>query len=396
MKKNSSIKVLFQLLLILSIVSCTEPYSLQSNTFQNALVIEAIITNEIKYQEVKLTRTFKLEDREAEIESGAVVKVIDENGTEYNFAEVDGLYKSVVKFQAVPNVNYKLNIITSNGNTYVSNIEKLTTHTPLDNITARVAIKEGVKGVEIVANSYDPSTTSNYYRYTYEETYKIIVPKWSPNKLVFDEVRNLVSIAIRDDPETRVCFSSNKSNDIIIKSTKEEAEDKVQNFAIRFISQDDYSIANRYSILVRQYVQSYDSYNFYKILQSFANSGNVLSQLQPGFVYGNIVCTNNPNEKVVGIFDVSTVSQKRIFFNYDDIFPGELFPDYIDTCEQKEFFAEGFGPTFAANGYFALKSSYMSGKIVFYSNEGSVFQMVKSVCGDCTTFSSNVTPPFWE
>ena len=399
MKKNSSIKTFLQLLLILSIVSCTEPYILQTSSFESAIVIEAILTNEVKFQEVKLSRSFKLEENESDIESGAVVKVIGTDGSVYDFTEIDGVYKSVVPFQALPDVYYKLNIVTANGNNYVSNIEKLTTNTPLENITAAVAINEGVKGIEIVANSYDPSESSNYYRYTYEETFKVIVPNWSNGQLIFNDALKTVEVIPRDNPETRVCYTTTKSKEILILSTKEDLEDRVSNFPIRFIAQSDYIIMHRYSILVKQFVQSYDSFNFYKILKSFSSSDNVLSQVQPGFVYGNITCTNNPNEKVIGIFDVASVSEKRIFFSYEDIFPGEIPPLYFDTCDVREFDSSCTGSLASPcgyQGYSGLKYFYDAGTYVFYEKVGVMYRMVSPLCGDCTSFSSNVIPPFWQ
>jgi len=381
--------------MIFSIVSCTEPYALQSNTYESALVVEAVLTNEAKQHEVKLTKTYRLEENENEVETGAVVKIYGDDGSVQDFEEIDGIYKSTNIFQAIAGVKYKLTIETSNGNNYVSNLETLTTVTPLEEITASAVTNNGVRGVEIAANSYDPLNTSKYYRYTYEETYKVIVPRWSPNKLTFTSDNEII-ISLRDDPQTRTCYTTNKSNNIILASTIEMTEDRVTNFPVKFIPQNNYSIANRYSILVKQYVESFNSYNFYRILKSFSNSGNVLSQIQPGFIYGNIQCTNNPNEKVIGIFNVASVSSKRIFFNYEEIFPGELFPDYLDTCDIKEFDSSCFGPSCAANGFYSLKSNYMSGKLVYYASEGVIFKMVKPVCGDCTTFSSNVIPAFWE
>ena len=399
MKKNSILKGILQLLIILSIVSCTEPYVLQTNNFESAIVIEAILTNEMKFQEVKLSRTFKLEESESDLESGADVKIIGTDGSVYDFAEVDGIYKSVIQFQAMPDVYYKLNVTTSNGNNFISNIEKLTAPTQLDNITAEVTLKEGVKGVEILANSYDASRSSNYYRYTYEETYKVIVPNWSNGQLIINDLFETVDIIPRNDPETRVCYTTAKSKEIIIKSTTEDLEDRISNFPVRFIPQSDHIIMHRYSILVKQFVQSYDSYNFYKTLKSFSSADNVLSQIQPGFVYGNIICTNNPNEKVIGIFDVASISEKRIFFNYEDIFPGELPPSYFNECEVREFDSSCIGPFSSPCGYqgfSGLKYFYDAGTYVFYEKVGVMYRMVSPLCGDCTSFSSNVIPLFWQ
>lgn len=395
MKKYTILKYTLQLVGLFIIISCTEPYALQSNTYESALVIEAIITNEVKHQEVKLTRTFKLGERESENEVGAIVKIYGDDGSVYDFEEIDGMYKSIVEFQAIPNISYNLTVETTNGNHYASSLQQLTTANLLESVTATNLVNNGVRGVEIAVNSYDPANTSKYYKYTYEETYKVIVPRWSPNKLTFNS-DNSITISLRDDPQTRVCYTTNKSNEIIITSTAELSEDRVSNFPVRFIPQSDYSIANRYSILVKQYIQNFESYNYYKILKNFSTSGNILSQIQPGFIYGNIQCTNNPNEKVIGIFDVASVSEKRIFFNYEEIFPGQLSPDYLDTCEIKEYDSSCFGITCPANGFNSLKSGYQTGRLVFYQSEGVIFKMVKPICGDCTSFSSNVIPPFWQ
>ncbi|MEZ0131763.1 DUF4249 family protein, partial [Flavobacterium sp. LBUM151] len=93
------------------------------------------------------------------------------------------------------------------------------------------------------------------------------------------------------------------------------SEDRI-NLPIRFIDIKDPIIGERYSIIVRQYVQNLESYTFYKILKSLSTSTSLFSQVQPGFNYGNLKSANDPNEKIVGYFEVSSVSSKRIFFNF--------------------------------------------------------------------------------
>jgi len=39
--------------------SCIEPFEFETIDFEDTLVIEATITNELKYHEINLTRTFK-------------------------------------------------------------------------------------------------------------------------------------------------------------------------------------------------------------------------------------------------------------------------------------------------------------------------------------------------
>jgi hypothetical protein len=120
-----------------------------------------------------------------------------------------------------------------------------------------------------------------------------------------------------------------------------------------------------------------------------------LSPNQPGFIDGNIKCIENPNEKVVGIFDVTNLSTKRIFFNYEDLFPGETFPLYFDECPVREFNSLDFFPG-SSDGFFSMKFYINTNLLVYYGNAGEMYSLVKPVCGDCTTFASNVIPPFWQ
>ena len=373
--------------------SCTEPYELKTNIFEKILVVEATIINELKHQEVNLSRSFRLnENSGSNFESGATVKIISSDGTLYLFEELNQKYISIDEFEPAQNVSYQLFITTADGKSYTSTSETVTAINELESINTTVQINNGVRGVQISANSYDPTNSSKYYRFTYEETYKVIAPKWSPNKVTFDSDNNLI-ISLRDDPETRVCYKTEESKTILIENTTLLSEDRILNFPIRFISQDDYTIANRYSILVKQYIQNYASYAFYKNLKKFSENGGLLSQNQPGFFYGNITSIDDANEKVIGFFDVATVSSKRIFFNYDDIFPGELFPDYFTNCITREF---DLNSEDANNNLFALKSYINSGQLIYFTGGFPNITMVEPVCGDCTSYASNVIPSFWQ
>jgi Domain of unknown function (DUF4249) len=319
MKIKNLNKIVVLVLVTFFAISCTEPYALQTNSFEEALVIEATLTNELKNQEIKISKTYKFEENGPTFETGATVSVTDDLGTEYLFEEQNGSYFSTVAFQAETGREYKLHITTSDGKTYSSTQQKLTTINQIESVVPTVITNtEGQRGVQIGVNNYDPTNTSKYYRYEYEETYKIIAPKWKPvNAVVLpnDGVVGHPFIALFDrTSEERICYSTVKSNSLLFTTTTLQAEDRVSNFPVRFISNQNYIITNRYSILVKQYVQSLESYTFYKTLSEISGSGSILSQNQPGFFYGNIRSDDNPTEKVIGFFDVASVSSKRIFF----------------------------------------------------------------------------------
>ncbi|MEO8234709.1 MAG: DUF4249 domain-containing protein [Flavobacterium sp.] len=393
-------------IIILCMVGCTEPYALQTNNFENAIVIEATITNEFKKQEIKLSRTYTLEENGPKFETGAIAYIIDNLGNKYDFEENNGKYISTSEFQAIANRNYQLHITTNDGKSYISSNEELTTVNPIQNIVPSVIIKDGIRGVEIKVNSFDPTNTSKYYRYEYDETYKIIAPKW----LEQEAISNYFPLGSNPPgellfqtrtTEAKICFSTEKSKNIILTNTNNLSEDRV-NYPVRFISSSDHILINRYSILVKQYVQNLKAYTFYETLKKMSSSGSILSQNQPGYFSGNIKSEDNPNEKVIGNFDVSSYSEKRIFFNYADIFPGEQLPKYPYDCpeiNQDNNIEYAFGFCFSyvdPNCYGNEILSWIKSRNKVYAGfYGDKYILYPIQCGDCTSFSNNIRPSFW-
>lgn len=391
--KIISIYQIFLLVILSSlVVGCSEAYNLQSNNYEELLVVEATITNELKKQEIKITKTSKFEDEDVKVELGATVTVYDNKGNNYIFNEESGVYVSENEFQAQPNTQYTLTILTSNGKRYQSSDQTLTTENEIESITPEVVTNKEGRGVAINIKSYDPTNTSKYYRYKYEETYKIIAPKWSDKKAV---VIGPQQIALEQNSlNTKTCYTTKKSNDIILTNTIDLNEDRV-NFPVRFISDQNYIISHRYSILVTQYVQNLESYNFYRIMKEISSNSSVLSPRQPGILNSNIKCITNSDEKVIGFFDVSSASSKRIFFNYKDLFPGEDIPPYFTDCTLTNYkFCFGFADP-PCMGYALINGLKDNTIAYFFLNPEIDYLMVPAECGDCTSFSSNIIPPFW-
>ena len=397
MKPANKILILF---IGLFAASCVDPYQLETNSFEEALVIEATLTNQLKYQQVKITKTYRLEDSQPMAVTDAEVQITDDSGNSYGFAESNGVYISNQQFQAELGKKYKLRV-TSGNKIYESTTETLSVSQPIESVTATQESKNGQRGVQIKVNSFDPSGNSKYYRYSYDETYKVIVPYWS-ELVATIQSDGIIGMSLADSIilsprtyEARTCYSTDRSTNLIVTKTVGLSEDRIQDFPIRFIKVTDPIIKNRYSINVTQYVQSLAAYTFYETLAQLSAAGeNIFSQNQPGFFYGNIKSISNPSEKVIGFFEVSGVSEKRIFFNFYDVFPNDNPPPYMYDCEQYEYDSTAFGP--GNNQGASLRSAILTGSALYLSHEFPIYTVVKPQCGDCTTFSSNVIPSFWE
>lgn len=398
------LKYKFSLLLLTCtlLFSCVEQIDIKSiSTVERSLVVECLITDELKTQEVILTKTFSFEEDKPMPETNASITVVGDNSKAYNFREISpGNYISDTPFLAEPNVSYHLEIQTNDGTNYISKRTVLTQKTKIEKVYAsRETNMEGTDGISIFVDSKDPTGNSRYYRYEYEETYKIIAPYYTVLDFVITQDFFPYQHAIlQKTTEQQICFNTDYSNSIIQTETSNLTQDVVSKFMVRFIPQYNPIISYRYSILVKQYVQSMEAYTYFNTLKKISSSQSLLSQKQPGFIAGNMYCEDKPNNKVIGFFEVSSVSTKRMFFNYSEYFIDEPLPHYFATCD---FIAPTIYP-FPPDSedppllYKLIKSE----DVKFYKfNEGSIskpYVTVTAACGDCTKLGTNVKPDFWE
>ena len=394
----------------IALQNCVEPFDAATESFENLLVVEATITNEFKYHQIKLSKSYRLEDPIPNYPLNASVKVIDDIQNTYLFQLQDttGLYVSIQKFAVQPNRSYQL-LINSNGKSYESIPTTLTNSLSEYNITAiKETNKDGIEGIMIYADSSDPSGNSKYYRFQYEETYKIIAPYWSPldgygdpfplpNPPPYHEVFTRPRIQ-----EEKTCYKTTYSNKILQTNTDLYAEDRVVKYPVLFLPKDDFKITHRYSILVRQLIQSQEAYAYYKTLDKFSGIESVFSQKQQGFIQGNMYVVGNPDKKVIGYFEVSSAKTKRIFFNFEDFFPNENKPPYITECNLITPDLDDY--SFGSNPEFSPLIKYLQvydfkfvglNDTILPPNPNKPFIIVERPCGDCTTLGSNIRPNFW-
>ena len=390
-------------MLLLVAHGCVEEIDLAEElSFEDTLVIEANITDESKKQVIAMSRSYRFEDEGASPETNAAVSITANEGKVYSFTESDsspGLYISDEVFKAEPGVDYRLSVTTSGGASYTTLPVQLPQASKIDRVYGSREVNSiGTELLAIKVDSYDPTRSSNYYRYEYEETYKIIAPNWVNSEFVIlqDEYGNDLAFPGFETRslDEKECYNTEISNRIIQASTTELNEDRVSGFAVRNITTDNPVLSHRYSILVRQYVQSLEAFSYYDLLNQLSASGNALTQIQPGFIASNIFSAADRDEKVLGFFDVSSVAEERIFFNYEDFFPGEPLPPYFVSCRIS-------APPIATPAGTPLKDAIQAGLVKYFQDhqppEQNVgpFDVVPTPCGDCTVLGQTDPPEFW-
>lgn len=383
--------------------SCIEPFDFTSITAEKNLVVRAVLTNEVKYHTIELSNTVPIDATEFNKEENAIVTIIDNLGTIYNFVNSgEGVYTSAIQFAIAPNLSYTLNIQTQDGKSYSSTPETLPQSSLIEDVKATLEQNEEGKSIitfKATGNGNNPE--GSYYRYEYDETYKIRTPFWSGRKInVISAVSPFQFELVNKDPDiygVGFCYPTKQSKNILLTETKTLSSNQVSNFIIREISEKSYLVGIRYSILLKQYTLNKNTYDFYSLLSTFSNPDDIFSQTQLGNIPSNITSTTAPVEdRVIGFFEVSNVTSKRFFFNREDI-TDIRYVNYIDVeekCDQlrAEIEVSGFSPLLNL-----LNTNYIFNAEVpyFFTPPSDPYLLISRPCGDCSHLGPVKQPNFW-
>ena len=418
------------------LASCIDELDLQNfgeENFNPSLVVEATLSDELEYQKVYLSRSDVRTDLETDtvynpfiplglgeretvlFERNAQVQVRIDGGASITFQEAEpGTYISESPFAAASNSSYELLVQTTDGASYRSDPMTMAGRSEISNIYAeRMTNEFGIEGVMIYIDGEGIEGKAENYRYTFTETYKIIAPVWDDEDFLltdYDPCALPVTYNLEIVPrevQNQICYNTVPSRSIVQNNTSGTTSGSVTRFPVHFVNRDDFIISHRYSIEVQQWVQSPDAYSYYQALDSFSRSGNIFSQVQPGTLRANIVRDGDPDELVLGQFEVASVSRKRLFFNYDDLFPGEPLPPYPINCSlhsspesHASFCASGLIPSSCPQSIIERVNqgtiSYVQVNIDSIGTCPGPYVYVARLCGDCTLLGSNVVPEFWE
>jgi len=383
-------KLHFLLLMILLFSECIKPIELDSIIdHESTLIVDALLTDELKHQVVKLTKSVPLDSTRLIKETNAQIKIIDNNNVVYDFSEAkEGVYLSNDQFKAEKEMQYTLEVVTSDGTTYTSTKESIYGFNTIDQIAIK---KETNTFNEEVLAFYVQSDGSNnenalYYRYKFVETYKVIAPYWSFE--MFDKSKLPQYPVVPNTEFDKICYGTSESPEITLKESTLFNEKKIE-FSIYTIKEENFKIAHRYSVLIKQYVQSPEAHSYSKKIVQNTTSKSVFTQSQPGALTGNITS----DKKVIGYFEVSSVSEKRIFFNHSEFYEYSQYTgSYPSLCKIP------YAPPIAYNGSGDITLlERLKGDWIFHSRTNSVppYKIVRKDCGDCKKYGVTSKPSFW-
>ena len=349
------------ILYILSIgflTSCYKVYEPKIDKGQNVLVVNGMVTNKTEAYHIMLSYADPYNSSASpEPYAGANVYVSDDLGNQYSFHEVNnGDYASdSMQFTGLPGRNYHLHIATADGTEYESATQRLfpevspesvytefDTQITLDKNTGLKTITHGAQILADIPNVSDTipqfRITSNlvmqyYYNIGYLLNWDMLLTFNYYCWVTVNSNTNInltgVDYSINSSSIKRhsVCFLDNNFTvygpRYDLKLNMADTTDAKHEVGYR-----NYDIHHRI-LYINQYTLSNDTYQYYKSLDAQMQSEGKLFDPIAAQLTGNIKCITDPNKKVIGFFEASSVNCSAYIVDFRNLSNSE--PTLIKT-----------------------------------------------------------------
>jgi len=275
--------------------------------------------------------------------------------------------------------SYKIHIETADGIVCESMAETLPEPIPLDDV--KYEFKDGrndrEKGLQIFVDVLNVDNENAYFYWEYTETWEFEVPYKSSYV-----------------PDASTCYKTAKPPVFIINSTLNLVNKQILNYPLYFIDNTTNRLYIKYSVNVTQHTLSQQTYVYYHDLKEVNENRGSLYDTAPITLIGNMRNLLDPNQPVLGNFQVSGAFSKRIFIEKRDVAGKLNVPDGFDYCQTKYAGIKTGAlllDSLSKAGWMVMDSSYneaVNDTIITFTNSRA--------CYDCTMNGTNIKPDYWD
>jgi hypothetical protein len=386
--------------LLILVFACREKYvpklDLPASSF---LVVEGYINSGTGPTTITLSRTTKLSDTAMILyETKAVVRIEGKtNTTPIPLTETTKGVYTRSQLTLNPADQYRLYIKTANGKEYVSTYSTVRSTPPIDSISW----VKNTDGLQIYANTHDPSGNTRYYQFFYNETWEFRMPYTSSLKLgylppsppIFPNPRKFVayldSATWSYDSTIFKCWKTNALKGIEIISTEQLSQDVVSLKPLVFIENGSWKLSQLYTIHVRQRALSKEAYNFFEQVRKNTEQLGSIFDAQPSDNNGNIRCITNAEELAIGFIEVTQEREQRIWISQAQLggwrWNRNCAAEISVVNQDDSLDVVTTGQMMLTNPDIILQPSGRIARAFAAAVE----------CVDCRKLGTNVKPPFW-
>ena len=300
---------------------------IDNNSF---LTVEASLSDQIGPHRVYISYsspsiTINIENKPI---SSAKVSFVDDKGKTERLTEIaQGVYETSSNFKGIVGNTYALNIILSNGKSYFSSPEKLIACPKIDNIKTEFVVKTNYPltdirsvGYDVTLDFTDSPEPSQFYQWKWTHVERTVY--CASCSRGYDYSLNQCSSAINfPNGQTEVELINYKCNencfDISTNSTYNLLADnlfngqKISNIPIFRVPFNDRSL---YYLKIEQRAISQKMYRYFRSIKDVTQSSGTLFDVPAETQFSpNIYSKENPNERIIGAFEVFGVQEKTIY-----------------------------------------------------------------------------------
>jgi hypothetical protein len=380
------------MVLVIIITGCKKPYNPPVISDDNHyLVVEGVINSGNDSTVISLSKTVKIAENVSTqpVTNYAVIIEGEQEGITYTLQSRGNGKYDIGPMHLDATKKYRLHISTSAGKEYASDYVEVKQTPPIDSI----GFAPKNDALQVYVNTHDATNNTRYYRWDYSEAWRFHTKFQSD--FIVDEVTKQVRGRYPSE-NVYYCFTGDNSSNIIIGSSAKLAQDVIFKGPITTIPRDAEKLELRYSILLKQYALTKDAYQFWESLRKNTEQLGSIFDAQPTQLQGNIHCTSDLAEPVIGYISITNTQSKRIFIDNSQL-PQDWLAKYPYDCIRPDT-ALFFNPktnlheveAFIINGGGIPISAIASGISII----GYTFS--SESCAVCTIRGKAQPPSFWK
>ena len=319
--------LLYIIFLVLITSSCITPISnFEQVSSKSFLTIESSITDEKGQQRTRLYMSSdKLVGSYFIPITKAKVYITDEKGVREDLTEqsLKGTYLTSANFAGRIGGTYTLNIETSEGKKYQSTAETMKRVPEIENVITQFQVQNNYArgdarrgGFNVYVDLQDPATPGDNYQWYWKHYQRVNICEtcvfgfynFFSNACVLPRVPTEQTLNYLCDGD---CWDIAFSTDLNIFSDTYLNGQRITGKQVARIPFDDIS---KYYLQFEQRAITRNSYNYYQGLTAQTQNNGTLFDVPAETRFSfNVKSITNPDEKILGIFDVYSV-RKKIFY----------------------------------------------------------------------------------
>jgi len=320
--RSDNIRSKFIILILISvtmfIAGCISPFEPNYKGVDDLLVVDGSLIKGLNEQTIVITRASSISDPGYRPVENCVVKIVDDLGNEFSFAEktpgkyVASIDDALISYEA----QYKLAFNTPAGEDYESDFQQILSTAPIDSVYCDVESQlvpdslRNIEGLQFYADMNAPDDASKYYKWQIVETWEV----HSIHKIfgIYDGKSVKMNMNYPAD-SLFYCWKTRNAIGFYTTSTVNLSNNVVKRIPLHFKLNSSQDLTIKYCATVRQFALNKDVYDYWHQKEKELKESGGIYTSQPNQSFTNICNVRNPEEKVLGLFWASTCSEKRIF-----------------------------------------------------------------------------------